>query len=189
MTVGPSMTVKTLLPCRSLSEPCRTVGAVGLSDGQTVGVCERRFPHSEPFAALCRLSDIDVLGLELHLSRSSRCCTQAHSQPSFLQEEDQAAARAQRMTSALRCMNSTKLHLHHLLLAMDPSPSRGSADKHTASHHHCKKHRRQQPVRSARPWAMTHRPQTCIGCHLLLAMLSSPSRGAAHKYTASHHHH
>ena len=76
------------------------------------------------------------------------------------------------MTSAPRCMNGTELHLHHLLLAMDPSPSRGSADKHTASHHHCEKHRRQQPVRSARPWAMTHRLAlaaiSCLQCFLPL---------------------
>ena len=139
------MTAETLLPCRSLSEPCRIVGAVGLSDCQTVGVCERRFPHSEPFAALCWLSDIDVLGLELHLSRSAGAAhkhTASHHVP--CKEEHQAATPGTStqpaiISTCVALMMAGCVLVPDSSCTMHPSTPGGAAHKHTASHHSCKK--------------------------------------------------
>ena len=92
-----------------------------------------------------------------------RLCRQAHSQPSSLREAQKAATCAQRTTlgdDAQTCIGC------HLLLAMLPSPSRGAAHKHTASHHASPPLKEHQAPSTKPAHAHTHRHWDIFTTHL-----------------------
>ena len=108
--------------------------------------------------------------------------TASHNPP--VRRAPSSKTRAQRTTSALRCMMVQGCICIYLLLAMHPSPSSGTADKHTASNHHYKKHNQQQLVRSAQRTTFGNDAQTSRWLPSVACNASFPSHSCCTQATS-----